>query len=363
MRITHETLLKAAKDSIALRTRLNRDLISVYITGSLLRDDPLLGGTTDIDLVFIHNNRPPQEREIVRLTHEVTLDIQHHDQAEFHQPRHLRLNPWLGTSVYASRYLLYDTQHWFEFTQSSVSSLFDIPENIYGRSRPLADSARQIWLELQPDTDEESLTERPIPSAGDGSDTLSRPASPHNQKLGLFFKALESAVNAIALLSGSPLPTRRFLLEFPERAEAVNRPGLAPGLIDLLGGGSAGYVDTDRMRSWIPDWMAALQAVDGVPDFPADLHPFRRPYYLRACEALLGSQSPFNALWPMLRTWHQASLILPPDSAHAAKWAEVCRTLRLDTEHFENSLSALDAYLDMVEETLDTWARDNGAIE
>ena len=54
MRITRETLLKIAKDTVTQQVRSRHDLVSVFLIGSLLTDDPLLGGTTDIDLIFIH---------------------------------------------------------------------------------------------------------------------------------------------------------------------------------------------------------------------------------------------------------------------------------------------------------------------
>jgi len=53
MRITRETLLKVAQDTIARREREKRDLLAVYLCGSfLLEDDYSLGGAADVDLVF-----------------------------------------------------------------------------------------------------------------------------------------------------------------------------------------------------------------------------------------------------------------------------------------------------------------------
>jgi tRNA nucleotidyltransferase (CCA-adding enzyme) len=43
-------------------------VISIYMTGSLRRDDPLLGGTADIDLYIVHDSKPEAEREVVRLS-------------------------------------------------------------------------------------------------------------------------------------------------------------------------------------------------------------------------------------------------------------------------------------------------------
>ncbi len=144
--------MKAARDFVNQRVRSDRNLVAVYVVGSLLAEEPLLGGTTDIDLVFIQNHAPSQPREVIRLTTEVTLDIAFYNETEYRQPRHLRTNPWLGSSLCETRIVLYDTQHWFEFTQSSVGSQFYIPENVLSRSRLQAENPRSLWLALQSET-------------------------------------------------------------------------------------------------------------------------------------------------------------------------------------------------------------------
>ena len=60
MRINRQTLLRIANDTVAQRVRQERGILSAYLCGSLLGDDYLLGGCTDIDLVFIHIDPPFQ---------------------------------------------------------------------------------------------------------------------------------------------------------------------------------------------------------------------------------------------------------------------------------------------------------------
>ena len=93
MRINRQTLLKIAEDTVAQRARQERDIVSAFLIGSLLEEDYLLGGTTDIDLVFIHAETVQDEREIVRLTDDVHLDIAHYPQKTFRQTRSLRRHP------------------------------------------------------------------------------------------------------------------------------------------------------------------------------------------------------------------------------------------------------------------------------
>ena len=240
----------------AARLRQDRNVVCVYLTGSLLSEEPLLGGTTDIDLIFVHPNDPEKPREIVRLTDEVHLDVAHLSQSVFHQPRHLRLDAWVGSYLCAGPLMLHDTQHWFEFTQASAFSQFFRPENVMERSRPAADAARQTWLELH------SLTGAP--------DAHARWA---------YLKALENAANAIAVLNGPPLTERRFLLQFPQRAQTVGRPGLAGGLVDLF---MPEKPDAETWQMWLENWRTAFNAASQLPDFPPRLHPCRQRYYERA---------------------------------------------------------------------------------
>ena len=81
MRVTPDMLVKLAKDHLARRMRQPNDIIAVYLTGSVLRPEPLLGGTTDIDMVIIHKENPAVAREVLRVSTEVSFDIEHHHQS------------------------------------------------------------------------------------------------------------------------------------------------------------------------------------------------------------------------------------------------------------------------------------------
>lgn len=328
MRITRDTLLKTARDIAAERARASRDVLCIYLTGSLITEQPLLGGVTDIDLIIIHSSEPAVEREVARLTDEVSLDIAHYSQRIYQRPRHLRTDAWIGSYLAEDPLELYDVGHWFEFTQASAAAQFNEPENVIARARPLAESARQGWLAL------EGVAESP-------------------QRLRAYLKVLEQAGNAVACLSGSPLTERRFLLNLPERAAAIGRPGLADGLADLFTPQEA--LTPDRWSELTGPWQEALSAAGALPDAPVRLHPARRLYYERAAAALQDEQ-PAAALWILLRTWTQAVLAGAPDSP----WKAACRTLELDEAHFEHRLSTLDGYLDGVEEAQDEYIHENG---
>ncbi len=329
MRITRDALLKFAKSTVEQRTRYNRHVMCVYLTGSLLQDEPLLGGAADIDLIFIHDIDPAQPREILPLTDTIHLDIAHLPQSMFLQPRSLRTNAWFGSYLVQGPLLLHENQHWFEYTQASVFAGFNTPDNRMRRARPLAEAARQGWWNLR------------AGSAGNPS------------SLYAYLRALEQAANAIACLSGPPLTERRFMLNFPERAEAVDKPGLSQGLIDLYGGEPP---EADGWQGWLDAWETDVTTAGEAEGAPARLHPIRRRYYRGAIEALAGDH-PEAALWILLQTWTLAACQMEQPSQG---WQALTQALHLRLEDIEQRLSALDAYLDVVEETLDQWAQRNG---
>jgi hypothetical protein len=335
MRITLEMLNKVARDTVAQRTRASRDILAIYLHGSLLSGEPLLGGTTDIDLFFVHNDEVPETREIVRMTDEIHLDIAHHSRRAYRQARDLRLHPWMGPTIYGCK-ILYDPQHVMDFIQASVGGQFNTPDNIMARARGQAEEARRIWLAFQ--------MEHPEPGIVESAQ---------------YIWAVECAANAIASLSGSPLSERRFLLAFPERAEAVGHRGLYNGLLGLLGGPT---VEPDILHGWLPQWRAAFEAIPREKA-PPRLRPFRLNYYLRAFEAMLSSEAPLTLLWPLVNTWTQAARLLPGDTPAYTGWHNAAQHLGLLGEAFYERVAALDAYLDQVEETLDAWAQKNGVLQ
>jgi hypothetical protein len=336
MRITKEILLKNTRQYVSTQVRQNRRLVCIYLTGSLLTDEPLLGRTTDIDLFFIHDDTPPVDREVLPLSDEVHFDIAHVSQDLFREPRLQRIDPWIAPFLYWNPMCLHDTQHWFEFTQAGVTAQFDRPDYVLERARTFADSARQLWFALK-----------------------SGRQKSHTEQLLTYLKALEKAANSIASLSSIPMTERRFLLFFPRNAEAIGRPGLFAGLIDLF---MPANVDDDTWQSWLVEWEKALVEVGQREDCPVKLQPCRKRYYLNGAQALRSDYAA-AALWPILRTWGTAMALIPGDNALHASWQSALSLLALNEEEMPGRISALDAYLDVVEEALDIWAKKNGLTE
>lgn len=334
MRLTRETLIKIARDTASQRARVSRRIICIYLTGSILGENPLLGGTTDIDMVFVHDSEPLQPREIVRLTDDVHLDIAHFDQAVFQQPRHLRTDPWLGPFIYAKPLVLHDTQHWFDFTQASTGAQFFQPDYVLKRANTLAQAARKSWLDLQ-----------------------IAPPDKHAESVDQYLDAVENAGNALASLTGEPITERRFLQQLPHRLQELNRPSLVADLVKLI---VTDVSQLDASRAiWMNAWKETYQADSRLENAPARIHPSRQLYYERAISALW-DESPTAALWLLLRTWALTASQLSEDTPELSGWHSALESLHLGPQHFSDQLTSLDQYLDQMEEGLETWARNNG---
>ncbi len=332
MRINRNMLLKLADDTVTRYVGSDRTIMAIYLQGSLLGDSPLLGNTADIDLFMVHSDEVQAEREIIRLSDEVHLDIAHHPHSQYRQPRELRVNPWLGPVIYGCK-ILYDPQHFIDFVQASVRGQFNNPINVMARTQQQASHAREMWKSF-------SENQR-VPSTQDAS---------------LYLRALEHVADAIAGLHGQNLTERRFLSELSRHVELMNKPGLYKGFLGLLG---APAVEPKQISSWLPAWKTAYNVL-GQGEAPAHLHPHRLLYYERGIEAILAGEAPPDALWPLWHTWTGIICTLPEDSPLREDWQQAGNQLGLLGEVFKGKIEALDAYLDQVEELLEDWGRRNG---
>ncbi len=335
MRVTRDSLVRIAKETALERSHNDRTISAAYLTGSVAGDaDPMLGGTTDIDLVFVHVTLEAPPREIVKLTPDFHLDIQHRTKTQFRSPRELRADPYLGYEMYDPM-LLWQSEKFFEFVQAGLRAGFEFhsPSLVLTRCRKLLAEARRSWLSV--------------------SDV--RPASAGAAEVAQFLAAVEFAANAIAELNGGPLAERRFLVDFPARAEAAERPAFTEGLFGLLG---AGQVDTAALSSWLSAWGADFLAAAQDKSAPVTIHTARFNYYEKGIRALLEGQTPMAALWPLVHTWALASAMLDPQQT--APWQAASRQLGLLGDGFLNRVSELDSYLDQVEIRLDEIALASG---
>jgi len=335
MRVTSEVLLKIALDYIQQHTRRSNTLLAAFVHGAALLESPLLVGTGDIDLFLIHNDATPETRQILRVTDEIHLDIANYPREAFHQTRLIRVHPWFGPVISGCK-ILYDPQHFLDFIQASVRGQFTRPDYIFARARSQVEPSRQIWLDYQ----------------------LRIPESTP-QEAQKYLKAVSQATNAIASLSGMPLTERRFLIEFPQRAQLVGQSELLFGsLLSLIG---TSQVNLSAITTWLGEWRIAY---DAVPEErrPASLSKHRLQYYQQFFEAFLETGRYALILWPLWHSWTKAAVCLPESAPERAAWRTAGEQLGLIGDAFAAKIEALDVYLDLVEEILETWAQSNGVV-
>ncbi len=335
MRVTRESLIRIAKETAQERAFNDRDIIAAYLTGSLVDDnlDPMLGGTTDIDIILVHAGEPKHRREFVKLTSDFHVDISHRAKSEFKRPRELRIDPWLGWEMYDPQ-LLFEREKFFEFVQAGLRAGFEFnaPALALQRSRLLLKDARQLWRELLEIND----TVTPLDVAK-------------------YMNSLYHAVNAVAELSGPPLQERRLMLDFASRAETAQRPGMEAALVGLLG---ASELDAATIQSWLPEWKLAFESAMESSRVDPRIHQTRVNYYDKAIQAMLESDKPRASLWPLLQTWTLAVEVLPDTAGNP--WRAACGQLGLTVVGIEERVEALDHFLDEVESLLDELATQHG---
>ncbi len=319
MHLTRASLIRIARETAEKTALSDPSLVAAYLTGSLRTENPFLGNTTDIDIVFVHAGEPKVRHQILPLTPEIHLDIVHNRRSDYEKPRELRVHPWLGPELY-DPLPLYVTHHFFEFIQAGVRDRYYDPANIQERSHRLAEGARLTWSKLQP-------------------------GQPHGPEHVLdYLKSISLAANAVALLVGDPLSERRFLLQFPVRTMAAGHPDLSARLFGMLGGN---LIDGTVLAGLLPDWEKTFLEAACIPAVERRIAAARLGYYKQAFESMLASETPQAILWPLLLTWTLSLSVLP--KTWEVRWRSVCGTLGLDEASFGKRLEELDHFLDEID--------------
>ena len=334
MRITQDLLHKLAKETVKQRQNEEPDLHAAYLTGSILDKHPLLGGTTDIDMVLVHKYQAPVERETKALTREVSLDIIHKKMEDYDQYRQLRQDPFMGYPLTRYHIRMFDTDHWLEFLQASVSADFHKPENVLARVNYLANSARESWFSL-------------IQAAPDS----------HLSWLKIYLSSLAQAANAVSGLIGPPLTTRRFLMTFREQVDSLGVPDLYSDLIDLLGYAEESEGD---LSTWVDQLSHDFESLKELTDLPAHLSSCRQAYYLDALQAFVQSGDAKNALWPLLRVWLDIQMLTEKTSTHTKNCEACLSELGFTEADRSQKIDSLDVFLDSVEVTIEAWSNKYG---
>lgn len=315
----------------AERRGADDDVISGYIVGSVARDEEPLGGVTDIDLVLIHDEPPNVSREIVRLSDQIHHDIAHHHKNLYAKPRELRVHPWMGPSL-CEPLFIYDPHHFFEWAQAGARGQFYRPDHMLTRSTAFLQQARQ-GATLLP------LTGRWVRT---------------------YVHAAMDAVNAVASLTGLPVAGRRVMAELADSIAKLEYPQVFGGFLDLIG---AEHFTNWDVPALLSAWGKAFDTATNISSDP-ELHSSRRIYFLQGFQTLVENGQSKSILWTLLSSWERSIYALDSNEEWrdlTDQWDSFLRSTNLSTPHRRQREEQLEAYIDSVENVVETWGEEHGA--
>lgn len=335
MKVTRKMLLETARNYVKEQTFNDPDIACVFLVGSLMGDDPFLGESTDIDLIFIHNTEPALSHEIYSLGDDFLFDNLHYSRRVFNQPKEIRQDPWLGCLFCDAPIVLYDSYHYYDFLRAGIYSDFFSPTNIYTRSQFFYKKARDRWMEMQHQTDEFS------------ADLVYD-----------YLLTLYDAANCIACLVGKPLPERRFLSGLESVTTYLGRPGLASGMRDLYG---INDYTSFPWQEYLQHMSDAVTALSEKPYCPPQYSPNRFHYYQQAVSFYQMDRAD-EAAWVLFWVWTNVIHTLPKRAPEVKDWKILCEHLNFTKESFPLHLQQLDSYLEAVDTTSTEWQKVSGLI-
>ncbi len=333
MRITREKLLKLSESYIQQRARKDRSIVCAYLTGSVLREYPFINGTTDVDIIMIQNDLDKAYREVTGISEEASFDIYHYPRSYFANPRNLRTDPWIGSSLCFDPIVLFGKGHWYEFVLSSVEASFFLPENTIQRALVFNNESHKYFLQLN------------------------RLANSQFETTYVFnyLLCIENAVNSVACLSKRPLTMRHFLQDFNDCCTELGCPDLPAAAESLFTQQPLDqyYSYYSQFWNYYFDYFSNYVREDFFPEYGK----FRLPYYTRAIEAYWEAHLP-SAVWIMLNTWthiFSAMNMEQNESFHSFLGMN-----GLTPQQAQNRLPQIDHFLEQIDDTIDNWAKSNG---
>lgn len=337
MRVTRNLLLETARNHVKSQTLNNPDIACVFLVGSLLSDEPFIGETTDIDLVFIHNTEPAAPREVIPMGDEFNLDILHFPRRIFSQPKDLREDPWLGCLFCEKPFMLYDSHHFYDFLRAGVYSNFFSPTYTYARSQYFYTRARERWMDMHQAEQKEEFSVNFVFD---------------------YLQTLYDAGNTIACLTGKPISERRFLSTLEAITAYLGRPGLASGMRDLFAPPDYDIIDWQNLYQQLTNAFSILSEKSYCPP---QYTPARVNYYLGAASHYQ-VERPDESMWILAWVWTNLMQLLPKRSPEAKDWNSFCEQLNFSRNSITLKLQQLDTYLDAVDETCGEWGKVSGLL-
>ena len=337
MKLTKDKLLRLSDSYLQQRARKDHSIVCAYLTGSLLREYPFINGSTDVDIIMIHSDIPQAYREVTGISEDATFDIYHYPRSYFSNPRNLRTDPWIGSSLCFDPIVLFGKDHWYEFVLSSVEASFFLPENTLQRSLVFNHEAHKYFSQLQKLVN----TQYEVTYAFN------------------YVLTIENAVNSIACLSKQPLTMRHFLQDFIECCDDLNCTNLIGETISLITENNnldQYYQYYTQFWNYYFDYFSNYARADFFPEYGK----FRLPYYQKAVEAYWETHLP-SAVWIMLNTWihiFSAMNMEQNESFHSFLGMN-----GLTPQQGVKRIEELDHFLEIVDDTIDDWGKSHGLTD
>jgi hypothetical protein len=329
--ITTDRLIHLAKEEVKSRAE-RPGLIAAFLVGSVLENEPLLGGCTDVDIVLIHSTVQLQPREFKRLSRQVHLDIHHYTKQDFENPRQLRTDPLLGCSLCKSL-RLHDPDHFFDWAHAAACARFNRPDNKLARAHILLDQSRSQRSRLD----------------------QANPLWPSNLQ-----QAAWDGVNALCCLERQPALGRRAVLKLRAQLQSLDALSHYSKFLD--------FFQVDRMDQWnVPAWLTGFgKAFDLAIQLKQSAHfnPVRRDYFLKAFQSLAETGNPEAAVLSMLKFWplplNNEDPMLQLVEEAKTRQSMLAATGFVD-ESYDQKLMKLEALLDDIELFIEDWGVAHGA--
>ncbi len=334
--MTRDRLQNITQTFINKRLRSDHSIICIYLVGSMLKEDPFINGSADVDLVVVHDIPVENSREIISVSPDVTIDIHHIDQTYYTPPRKVRKDPWIGSSLCFDPVVLYGKGHWFEFARASIEAGFFNPEYVMGRSKLFLSKARTNFSEL----------ERAALS-GNGNYPL------------IYLKTIENTVNALACLVQAPLTDRTLMRQFKDVADALKQPETVADLHALiLGQNDPSPYYEYFYNSW--NYYMDYFGSSGSAEPHHKMNTARLAYYT-APVAYYWTEHLTSALWIMAKSWSSiANYLYLEDNEY---YNSFCSILEISKDHFPQRRSGLEHFIEQAEESQFDWGKSQGYLE
>lgn len=317
MKYTKEYLLEAAQNFVNKKIARDPAISAVLLIGSLRKIDHFIDRPMDVDLLVLRDEKGDVDNELVRISDEHHLDVHYDDALAYDDPKMLRSDSVRGWALWDAS-VLYQREHFFEFTQSTVRSQFDEPRNVIDRMRYYIKPARELWLENS--------------------------ATPENVDMETYLSAIFAAGNALACIDREPLSIRSFLTDLFDVTKNLEIEDINSRFMNCL----SSDLSIDLIQSNFALWEELF--MEGCK-YPADdvITPLRLAYFRSSIDSELAGTQPIRALWPFLFTISKMPIRFSEFTELIQKHADVKTAFGFSPNGMGDKFKYLDLLLEDIE--------------